>query len=68
VQLSFSDLAKNDGQKIPAASIRCFNLKGNDWLGKAFTNEVNIEKGHVQALWVGIDICKMQVRVFTPAR
>jgi len=58
VQLSFSDLTKNDGQKIFASSIRCFNLGGNDWLGKAFTKEVNIEKGHVQALWIGIDIKK----------
>src|SRR6185312_350458 len=58
VKLIFSDLVKNDEQRIPAASIRCFNLKGIDWLGKAFTKEVNIEKGHVQPLWVGVDIKK----------
>jgi len=56
VQLVFSDLTEIGGQKIPATSIRCFNLKGNDCLGKAFTKEVSVEKGQVQALWIGIDV------------
>ena len=58
VKLVFSDLVNKDGERISAASIRCFNGKGNDWLGRAFTKEVNIEKGKIQALWVGIDIKK----------
>ncbi|KAA9034366.1 hypothetical protein FW778_22635 [Ginsengibacter hankyongi] len=58
VRLVFSDLTEKTGQKIPASSIRCINLQGRDWLGKAFTKEVDIKKGHVQALWIGVDIMK----------
>lgn len=56
MKLAFSDLEKNDGQKITASSIRCFNLEGVDWLGKPFKKEINIEKGKVQAFWIGLDI------------
>lgn len=56
VKLSFSDLEKNDGQKISASAIRCINLEGIDWLGKSFKKEINVEKGKVQAFWIGLDI------------
>jgi hypothetical protein len=56
MRLTFSDLVSDKGDKIPAQAIRCFNLGGKDWLGNAFVKEVSVEKGKVQALWVGVDI------------
>ncbi|MCE5278840.1 MAG: DUF6067 family protein [Planctomycetaceae bacterium] len=38
--------------------IRCFNLGGTDFLGRAFTKTVNVEKGRLQALWFGMDVPK----------
>ncbi|MDR3714859.1 MAG: DUF6067 family protein [Puia sp.] len=55
VSVDFSDLEDGYGGKIPASDIRCFNLGGRDWLGKSFTKEVNVRKGGVQALWIGVD-------------
>lgn len=56
VHLIFSDLRDKQGAKIPRSAIRCFNMAGTDWLGKAFTKKVDIQKDKVQPLWVGIDI------------
>ena len=56
VQLVFSDLWRADGTKISKSVIRCFNLQGVDWLGKSFTKVVDIKKGMVQPMWVGMDI------------
>lgn len=41
---------------LPASAITCFNVEGTDPYGKAFTKEVNVKQGAVQALWFGIDI------------
>ena len=41
---------------IPSTAITCFNVEGVDPYGKAFTKDLNVEKGNVQALWFGIDI------------
>lgn len=56
VQLRFTDLINNKGERIPASAIRCFNLRGRDWLGKSFIKSVDIKKGAVQAMWIGIDL------------
>jgi len=56
VRLEFSDLRNGQGGKIPGSAIRCFNFGGTDWLGKPFTRRVDIRKGGVQSLWVGVDI------------
>lgn len=56
VQLAFSDLTDEGGNKIPSPAIRCINLGGRDWLGKPFVKEVDVQRGHVQALWIGVDI------------
>jgi len=36
--------------------VTCFNLEGVDANGLAFTKKVGLKKGHVQALWIGVDI------------
>lgn len=56
VQLSFSDLRDSNGNTISGSRIRCFNLGGTDWLGKPFNKVVNVERGKVQPLWIGIDV------------
>jgi hypothetical protein len=54
--LSFSDLKNGKGNRIPASALRCFNLGGIDTEGRPFKKEMNIPKGGVQALWIGMDI------------
>ena len=57
VRVTFSDLKSYDGiSVIPASSLTCFNLGGIDWDGKPMTKTVNVEKGYMQPLWIGIDI------------
>lgn len=57
VQLEFSALRATDGKgRIPADSIRCFNLGGIDLKGKRFTRRVDIPMGKVQSLWCGVAV------------
>lgn len=56
LKVSFSDLTNNKGQTIPESSVICFNTDGVDIEGKPFTLNVNVEKGRIQPLWIGIDI------------
>ena len=41
-------------ENLPNA--RCFNLGGTNFLGRAFTTPVSVEKGKLQALWFGVDV------------
>ena len=56
IKIKFTDLINDKGDRIPASAIRCFNLAGRDWLGKSFTKEVDVKKGAVHAMWIGVDI------------
>lgn len=56
VSVSFSDWRNERGGKIPASAFRCFNLGGTDTKGRSFRKQVNVNKGEVQALWMGTDI------------
>lgn len=56
VTLSFSDLKNDKGQQISASALRCFNTGGINTDGKPFSKSLDIPKGNVQALWIGIDI------------
>jgi hypothetical protein len=56
VRVRLSDFISATGAVIPASATTCFNTGGIDPYGKPFTKEVNVEQGHVQALWMGIDI------------
>lgn len=58
LRLTFSDLTGDNGARIPAASIRCFNTGGKDWEGKGLTKTVGVAKGKVQPLWIGVDLAK----------
>ena len=57
VELEFSDLRPaGSGNPIPAAALRCFNLGGRDIDGHAFAKRLDVAKGRVQALWIGVDV------------
>jgi hypothetical protein len=60
VKLKFTDLVSNKSERIPASAIQCFNLGGKDWLGKKFIKQVDVQKGGVHAMWVGIDLSRNQ--------
>jgi hypothetical protein len=55
VRLTFSELTSPSG-RIPAGALKCINLGGTDWLGRAFTKQVDVAKGRVQALWCGVQV------------
>lgn len=54
VSLTFSDLKNERGERIKASSLRCFNLGGTDTHGKEFSKNIDIPRGNVQPLWIGI--------------
>ncbi|GAA3582401.1 glycoside hydrolase domain-containing protein [Snuella lapsa] len=58
VSLEFQDLKYLNNNTIPASAFTCFNTHGVDPYGTPFTKQVDINKGKVQPLWVGVDIPK----------
>ncbi|HJV21251.1 MAG TPA: glycoside hydrolase domain-containing protein [Holophagaceae bacterium] len=56
LKLTFSDLVGPAGVKVPAAALRCFNLGGVDVEGRAFTKPLHVDRGRLQALWIGVDL------------
>ena len=52
----FGDLAHASGRVLPASAVSCINTTGIDWAGRAFTKTVDVEAGHVQPLWCGVDV------------
>ncbi|MBN2246724.1 MAG: hypothetical protein JW755_12875 [Candidatus Aminicenantes bacterium] len=62
VDIKFSELEnQNKGIKIPAAHFTCFNTGGIDWTGKKFDRVCPVKKGHIQALWCGVQIPEQAV-------
>lgn len=55
VKVTFTDLKGKNGS-IPASALTCFNTEGTDWLGRPIHPEVNVGKGRVQPLWIGIQM------------
>lgn len=57
LDVRFSDFrCKEPRAVIPASALRCFNLEGIDWRGKAFRKVCSVEKGKVRALWCGVQV------------
>ena len=55
----FGDLRTSDGKHtIPATACRCFNAGGTNWEGGAFQKAISVARGHVQALWFGVQIAR----------
>lgn len=55
IKVKFSAL-ENGSYKILASSLTCFNTGGTNPYGQPFEKRVDVTKGAVQPLWIGIDI------------
>lgn len=51
-----SDLRGDGGGTIRDSRLSSFNTGGRDWKGRRFARSVAIGQGHVQALWLGVQI------------
>jgi len=58
LQINFSDLTGKAGGRIPAAALTCFNKGGNDWNQQPLVKTINVAKGRIQPLWIGVDVAK----------
>lgn len=56
ITLEYSDLTDGNGNTISKNAFTCFNTDGVDIDGNSFNLKVDVDKGKVQPLWVGIDI------------
>ena len=56
ITVSFEDLMGENGARIPASALRCFNLAGTNWLGHPIAKTVNVPAGKAQALWFGVAV------------
>ncbi len=56
LKMTFSGLSKSGKTIISPDKFTCFNLGGIDWEGKPFAKIVDVEKGKVQPLWVGVQV------------
>lgn len=54
LKVSFSDLT--GPTVIPKSALTCFNLEGIDHKGRAFGKMIDVAKGRVQPLWLGVSI------------
>lgn len=55
VNVVFSSL-EGPNFKIPASALTCFNTGGIGPYGQPFEKRIDVDKGAVQPLWIGIDI------------
>lgn len=55
-KVTFTDLKGKDGSIIPASAMTCFNTEGVDWLGRPMHSIVDVNKGRIQPLWIGIQM------------
>ena len=59
LRLSFGGLSHEaEAAAIAASALNCINFGGTDWDGKPLRKRVDVPKGTVQALWVGIQVPK----------
>lgn len=57
LHVDFSELTNvATGEQIAASSFTCFNTGGTDVTGAVFEKNCSVEKGKVQALWIGTQI------------
>ncbi len=56
VSVEFSPLKNDEGQEISPRGMTCFNAGGVDVYGKPFHRAVNVVRGNLQSLWIGVDI------------
>ncbi len=55
IKVSFTGL-KGKNTDISSSSLTCFNTGGTDPYGNSFIKRIDVSKGQVQVLWLGVDI------------
>jgi hypothetical protein len=53
---SLSPLSGGKSTGFSASSFTCFNTEGRDWQGRQFARSIRVPQGHVQALWMGLQV------------
>ena len=56
VTVKMTDLKGPSGTIIPGSAFSSFNTDGVDWKGSRFTKNIVVVKGHVQPLWMGVQV------------
>uniref|UniRef100_UPI003217A951 glycoside hydrolase domain-containing protein n=1 Tax=uncultured Draconibacterium sp. TaxID=1573823 RepID=UPI003217A951 len=56
IEVKFSGLSQNGNTVLDANAFTCFNTEGIDWEGKPFKKTYKVAKGHVQPLWMGVEL------------
>lgn len=56
LEVKAGNLTNSGKSGEPGISLTCFNTQGIDPYGTSFTKKLNIQKGKVQALWIGADV------------
>lgn len=65
VQITFSPLVNEAGDRIQPDKMTCFNLEGTDIKGKTFTQKVNVPQGKLQSLWMGIELSQKNKGIYS---
>ena len=55
LKADFSPL-KNGELEIPVSNLTCFNTGGIGPYGESFRKRIDVQRGNVQPLWIGVDI------------
>lgn len=56
IQVEFFPLKGPENAVLPAERFTCFNTEGFDTYGNYFQKTVDVSKGAVQPLWIGMDV------------
>ena len=58
LEVRFADLVGPNGARVPASAFSSFDTRGVDWRGQAFRRQLRVERGQVQALWLGVAVAE----------
>ena len=58
VKVAFSGFERKGGGSIAASAFTCINLGGVDSAARPFARALAVPKGHVQALWCGVQVAE----------
>lgn len=60
VQIEFSDLKSNNGKRISASKMTCFNEGGINFKGERFSKKCVVKTGRIQAFWISVDLGEVE--------
>lgn len=56
IKITFAPLTQQGKSVVGIEAFTCFNVSGVDWEGKPFTKKLDVDKGKVQPLWIGVQV------------